>query len=113
MKLQFQEAGQHVCQERKTCDFDVKPAQEAALDPDVPWSHTTAHSLNKTFIECLPRARRQNQVVDNKNPKGFPCPRGASSLVGEQGRPYRRPRRICVAVGVREGEGTFEAPWKE
>lgn len=79
----------------------------------MPWSHTRAHSLNKTFIECLPRARRQNQVVDNKNPKGFPCPRGASSLVGEQGRPYRRPRRICVAVGVREGEGTFEAPWKE
>lgn len=58
----------------------------------MPWSHTTAHSLNKTFIECFPQARRQNQVVDNKNPKGFSCPRGASSLVGVGwGRPYRRP----------------------
>jgi hypothetical protein len=83
VKLQFQEAGQHVCQERKTCDFDVKPAQEAALDPDVPWSHTTAHSLNKTFIECFPWARRQNQVVDNTKTQGLSLPSRSFQSSGE------------------------------
>lgn len=40
VKPRFQEAGQHFCQERKPCGFDVRLVQEATLHPSGPLLHT-------------------------------------------------------------------------
>lgn len=50
-KLQFQEAGQHVCQERKTCGFDVKPVQEKlSFQEKLSWTQMCpGHTLQLTL----------------------------------------------------------------